>query len=26
VTQFAVQNNLTLQVELPDWWLQKTAA
>lgn len=25
VTQFAVQNNLTLQVELPDWWLEKTA-
>jgi hypothetical protein len=23
VTHFAVQNNLTLQVELPDWWFVK---
>jgi hypothetical protein len=23
VTQFSVQNNLTLQVELPDWWIKK---
>ena len=23
VTQFAVRNDLTLQVELPDWWVQK---
>ncbi|MGA1868151.1 MAG: class I SAM-dependent methyltransferase [bacterium] len=23
VTQFSIQNNLTLQVELPDWWIKK---
>lgn len=23
VSQFAVHNDLTLQVELPDWWIQK---
>lgn len=23
VTQFTVRNNLTLQVELPDWWIKK---
>ena len=23
VSQFAVRNDLTLQVELPDWWIQK---
>jgi hypothetical protein len=23
VTEFSIHNNLTLQVELPDWWIQK---